>query len=107
MSEENVSITFVDRAGESTKVAAAVGQSLMTVATENMILGIDGDCGGGCACGTCRVFNDDALSALAQSPDDMEESLIEFVSDSGSPERLGCQINVTPEFEGLIIKVAC
>ena len=49
-------ITYLAPDGTEYIVEAAIGESLMTVALDNSIPGIDGDCGGECACGTCHVI---------------------------------------------------
>jgi len=37
---------------------AESGKTLMQNAIDNMVPGIDADCGGACACGTCHCFVD-------------------------------------------------
>lgn len=51
-------VTFVSHDGEKREAPLQAGQSLMQVATNNAIPGIDGDCGGEAACGTCHVVVD-------------------------------------------------
>ena len=51
-----VKITFVEHDGSTTEVDAEIGQSLMKAATYGEVPGISADCGGNCACGTCRVY---------------------------------------------------
>jgi len=47
-------ITFIDSAGTSRDVETKAGASIMEAAVQNMIPGIDADCGGACACATCQ-----------------------------------------------------
>ncbi|GAS90167.1 2Fe-2S ferredoxin [Mycolicibacterium brisbanense] len=49
-------VTFVSHDGEKYEAPLAEGQSLMQVAVNNAVPGIDGDCGGEAACGTCHVI---------------------------------------------------
>ncbi|WP_156502705.1 2Fe-2S iron-sulfur cluster-binding protein, partial [Oleiphilus sp. HI0067] len=49
-------ITLIEHDGTEHSLSYENGQSVMEVATENMVPGIDADCGGECACGTCHVF---------------------------------------------------
>ena len=49
-------IIFIDHAGERREVEAKNGASIMEVAVQNMVPGIDADCGGACACATCHVY---------------------------------------------------
>ena len=52
-------ITFVEHTGTEHLVEIDVNKSLMQLAIENGIPGIDADCGGACACGTCHVILDE------------------------------------------------
>ena len=54
-------VTFVSHDGEKHEAPLEEGSSLMQVATNNAIPGIDGDCGGEAACGTCHVVVDPAM----------------------------------------------
>ena len=49
-------ITFIEHDGTEHVVEFEAGASLMQIAVDNMIPGIDADCGGECACGTCHVI---------------------------------------------------
>ena len=49
-------VTFIAFDGRATDVQAPIGLSLMRAALDNNVRGIDGDCGGNCACATCHVF---------------------------------------------------
>lgn len=51
-------ITFIEHNGAAHVVEIAAGQTLMQTAVDNGIPGIDADCGGACACGTCHVIVD-------------------------------------------------
>ncbi len=102
----SVSFRYVDRDGVARNVQARVGDSLMEVATRNQVAGIDGDCGGNCACGTCHVrIEADQVRDIA-GPRRDETELLEFIGTS--PEagtRLGCQVVVTKELEGATVTV--
>ena len=51
-------VTFVAHDGEKHEAGLVEGRSLMQIATDNAVPGIDGDCGGETACGTCHVIVD-------------------------------------------------
>ena len=103
---EMVSFTYVDQAGEAHSVQAPVGDSLMKVATENLISGVEGDCGGSCACGTCRI-RIEGLDGELGGPGDDERDLLTFIDpDESGVHRLGCQIAVSRGFAGCKIIVA-
>ncbi len=103
---DRVELTFIDNQGVHDRVSAAVGETLMQVATFYGISGIDADCGGSCACGTCRVLLDQELLGQVPAADEDELAVLEFVTDGGSSARLGCQVVVTAAFHDLTIKVA-
>ncbi|AXQ30537.1 2Fe-2S ferredoxin [Solimonas sp. K1W22B-7] len=103
---KTVRIRYVDSAGCAHDISAAVGETLMSAATSHLIAGIGGDCGGNCACGTCRIRVDPIVARTARPPDLAEQELLQFL---GAPEaglRLGCQIAVTREFDGATVVVA-
>lgn len=103
--KEQVEITFVESSGAEKIVNARVGASLMSVATANMVEGIDADCGGCCACGTCRIYAETNIENLFDAPDDMESDMLEFAAEGDTSQRLGCQIIVNDRFDGARIKV--
>ena len=102
---ETVQLTYVDNAGVAKSVSATVGESLMQVATFHGISGIDADCGGSCACGTCRVFLDASLDGSIPAAEQDELDVLDFVTEEATTVRLGCQITVTPDFDGVSITV--
>jgi len=94
-------ITFIDHAGTERVVAARPGDTLKDVALDNDIPGIDADCGGVCACATCHVFIDEAYMAIVGPPGECEAPMLEFLDELRPNSRLSCQIEVTPELDGL------
>jgi 2Fe-2S ferredoxin len=63
-----VKVVYIDAEGAEQSVEAKVGQSVMEAAVKNGVTGIVGECGGQCACGTCKVFVDPAWRSLSASP---------------------------------------
>ncbi|MGB0382010.1 MAG: 2Fe-2S iron-sulfur cluster-binding protein, partial [Alphaproteobacteria bacterium] len=53
------SVKFISHEGQETTIEAAEGLSVMEVAVRNRVSGIEGDCGGACACSTCHVYVDE------------------------------------------------
>ena len=51
-----IKIRFVEEDGTLHNVESAPGDTLMYVAITNNVPGIDGDCGGNCACATCHMY---------------------------------------------------
>ncbi len=104
----NLKVTYTDVKGtERTFDNVDEGISLMEVAKANGVEGIYGDCGGGCACATCHVYVDPAWFEKTGGPDDIEFAMLDMVADvMKDNSRLGCQIKMKPELDGIAITVA-
>ena len=98
-------ITYIEHSGTSHTIDVRNGLSVMEGAVKNNIPGIDADCGGACACATCHVYVDDAWTAKTGSPSSMEESMLDFANDLQPNSRLSCQIKVTDELDGLVVRM--
>ena len=61
-------VTFIEHNGTVHEVDATNGVSLMRAATDNSVPGIDGDCGGHCACATCHVYIEARMAAPVRAP---------------------------------------
>jgi 2Fe-2S ferredoxin len=94
-------ITYVDHEGTERVVEATNGESVMEAAIKNSIPGIDADCGGACACATCHVYVDEAFMGKVGSPEDMEQSMLDFAENVQANSRLSCQISVGDDLDGL------
>lgn len=83
------------------------GASLMELGKQNDVAGIMGDCGGGCACATCHVYVDGDWFEKVGPPDDIEFAMLDMVADvMKDNSRLGCQIKMRPELDGIEVTVA-
>ena len=98
-------ITYIEHSGAEHTIEVKTGQSVMEGAVKNNIPGIDADCGGACACATCHVYVDDAWMAKTGARLAMEESMLDFAEDVQPNSRLSCQIKVTPELDGLVVRM--
>ncbi|MEM1289682.1 MAG: 2Fe-2S iron-sulfur cluster-binding protein [Pseudomonadota bacterium] len=96
-----VNIIYIEHGGTEHAVSADPGMTLMEVAVKNGIPGIDGDCGGACACATCHVYLDPAFNEAVDEPSAMEESMLDFASERRDTSRLSCQISVSDKIEGI------
>ncbi|EQA98550.1 2Fe-2S ferredoxin [Sphingobium wenxiniae] len=95
---------------DSPEVVAEVnaGESLMRVALDHGIPGIYGDCGGQCACATCHIYIDAAWIDRIGTPEpgSTEEALLEGApADVESNSRLACQVVLTDDLNGLVVRV--
>ncbi|WP_419816004.1 2Fe-2S iron-sulfur cluster-binding protein [Glacieibacterium sp.] len=97
-------VTFIAADGGVRTVDAPVGHSVMEAAIDNGVPGIDGDCGGNCACATCHVHVDAAWLAFTGSRSDMEESMLDFAEGLAPDSRLACQIDLSDALDGLIVR---
>ena len=98
-------IKYIEHSGKEHEVEVPAGWSVMEGAVKNLIPGIDADCGGACACATCHVFVDQAWLAKLPKKEDMEETMLDFAPDMATNSRLSCQIKVTPELDGLVVRM--
>ena len=98
-------ITYVSHDGEETTLDVGSGLTVMEGAVKDGIQGIDADCGGGCACATCHVYVDDAWTEQPGEPAPMEEDMLDFGYDVRPNSRLSCQIKVTDELDGLVVRI--
>ncbi len=98
-------ITLVEFNGTDHTIDAQPGKSLMMNAIDNGIPGIDADCGGACACGTCHVFVDPEWLAATGASDAMEEAMLSMRPDREPQSRLSCQIEVTDAMDGMVVRM--
>ena len=98
-------ITYIEFNGAEHVVDVKTGLSVMEGAVKNNIPGIDADCGGACACATCHVYVDEAWKDKTGSQSAMEESMLDFAENVEPNSRLSCQIKVTDEIDGLVVRM--
>src|SRR5687768_4792920 len=72
-------VTFITFAGERHVVIVPTGTTLMRAATDHGVPGIDGDCGGQCACATCHCFVESPWAAQLGERSARESEMLEFV----------------------------
>jgi 2Fe-2S ferredoxin len=98
-------ITFIQPDGAEQTVDGEPGLTVMETAKMNLIEGIEAECGGACACATCHVYVDEAWKEKTGAPSQMEEDMLDFAYDVRPTSRLSCQIRVTPELDGLVVRI--
>ena len=96
-------INFVDSDGTNREVETKNGTSVMEAAVQNMIPGIDADCGGACACATCHVYVSNDWMRKLKAKDDMEDSMLDFAEDVQENSRLSCQILMNDQLDGITV----
>ena len=76
----------------------------MEAAVSNLVPGIDGDCGGACACATCHVYvATDWLGRVGEMSSD-ERAMLSFSGDVKEGSRLACQIKLSKEMSGIQVQ---
>jgi len=98
-------ITFTEPGGGRREIDAPVGISLMEAARRHGIQGVVAQCGGACACATCHVYIDPCWIARLEPPEDMEQGMLESAWEPRGNSRLSCQIQLTPDLDGLEVTV--
>ncbi len=100
-----VQITYIESNGTTHIIDVEPGSSVMQAATGNCVPGIVAECGGNCACGTCCVYVDEGWREKTGRPSDMENATMEIRDDPTPGRRLSCQVEVTEELDGLIVRI--
>ncbi len=99
-------ITFIENNGTEHNLDVEPGVSVMEVAIQNNIDGIDAECGGSCMCATCHCFIDETFLNKLPEVDETENDLLDCTSESRqSNSRLSCQLELTTEMDGLIVRL--
>ena len=98
-------ITYIEFDGTAHEVEGETGVSVMQNAMNNLVPGIDADCGGQCSCATCHVIVDDAWTAKVGTPEGMEESMLDLNPERQQNSRLSCQIEMSDDLDGLVVRL--
>ena len=98
-------ITFISPDGTNRTVDAENGATVMETAIKNGVPGIEAECGGACACATCHCYVDEAWLDKTGEKSAMEESMLDFAANVEPNSRLSCQIKVSDELDGLIVRL--
>ena len=98
-------VTYIEHNGKSHEIEVAKGLTVMEGAVQNNIPGIDADCGGSCACATCHVYVDQKWFNKLPNKESSEEDMLDMAFESNKFSRLTCQLTVTDELDGLVVKM--
>lgn len=95
-------ITYIQPNGAEQTIEVAAGTTVMHAAIANDIDGIIGECGGSAMCATCHVYVDEAFADKLPETNSVESEMLDSVaSERRSNSRLGCQLVIGPELDGL------
>ncbi|KAI2465224.1 ferredoxin [Annulohypoxylon bovei var. microspora] len=102
---EELYVTFIDKDAKEHKLAVAEGDNLLDIAQAHD-LEMEGACGGSCACSTCHVIVvDEGFYEKMPEPEDDENDMLDLAFGLTETSRLGCQITMTKELDGLRVKL--
>jgi 2Fe-2S ferredoxin len=93
---------FIAPDGTRREVDAPLGHSVLEIAHDNDI-DIEGACEGTMACSTCHVVVDAAWFEKLPPRGEEEEDMLDLAVGLTPTSRLGCQIVITPELDGLTV----
>src|SRR5512134_2391897 len=96
-------MTFVSPDGTVRKeVDAPVGLSVLEIAHRNDI-DLEGACEGSLACSTCHVVVEPKWYDEVDDPSEEEEDMLDLAFGLTHTSRLGCQIKMTDDLDGLVV----
>lgn len=98
-------ITFITSDNETIILEGESG-SVMELAVENDISGIDGNCGGVCSCATCHVHVLPQYMDQVGEASEIETDMLEMDDNADEYSRLCCQILISDAINGVILRVA-
>jgi 2Fe-2S ferredoxin len=97
-------MTFVQKDGSRKEVDAADGLTVLDAARKNNIE-LEGACEGSLACSTCHVVVDPQWYDAIPAATDDEEDMLDLAFGLTKTSRLGCQICMKPELDGLVVSL--
>ncbi|KAI3830609.1 hypothetical protein MKX03_016441 [Papaver bracteatum] len=98
---KKISVIFIDKDGEETKIMVPIGMSMLEAAHENDIE-LEGACEGSLACSTCHVIvMDTHMYNKLDDPTDEENDMLDLAFGLTETSRLGCQVIAQPELDGI------
>ena len=98
-------VTFIAFDQTQREVQVPAGTTLMRAATDNRVDGIDGDCGGNCACATCHVYIHPDWVDRTGVRNAAEKEMLNLVSELRDNSRLACQITLDDRLDGLVVNL--
>ena len=97
-------MVFIERNGTRREVDAPIGLSVLEIAHRNDI-DIEGACEGSLACSTCHVIVDPDWYDLLKEASEDEDDMLDLAFNLTTTSRLGCQIIITEELDGLTVRL--
>ena len=80
--------------------------SVMQAALNHRVEGILGECGGNCMCATCHVYVDPSFLSLIPPATPNEKFMLSIAAEGpATNSRLSCQIKITEQLDGIVIRL--
>ncbi len=98
-------VKFITHDETEHEVHVTAGTTVMHAALDNGVPGILADCGGACSCATCHCYVDENWVEKVGSADEVEAQMLDFVMEPQPNSRLSCQIEVSDELDGLVVRL--
>jgi ferredoxin len=103
--ENMIKVTVIDREGKSHLLDAPTDMNMnMMEVCKAHELPVEGTCGGMALCASCQVYLESDTELPEQS--DAELAMLDQAFHVKENSRLGCQIRITEEIEGIIVRLA-
>ena len=97
-------MTFILKDGSRKEVEAPLGLSVLEIAHRNHV-DVEGACEGSLACSTCHVVVEGVWFDKLSPASEDEEDMLDLAFGLTHTSRLGCQIRMTDELDGLVVKL--
>ncbi len=102
-------ITVIDKDGNQKQIEADNGWSLMEILRDEGYDAIEGACGGSMACATCHMYIHpewaDKVASAGNEQTEEEEDMLDLAFDITEYSRLGCQIRMSDDLNGLVVAI--
>ena len=99
-----IKMTFIDANGMRHEVAVREGSSVLEVA-HTYGFELEGTCEGCMACSTCHVVVDEGWFPKLEKATEEEEDMLDLACEVRPTSRLGCQISMTSDLDGLVVSM--
>ena len=98
-------LTIIEHSGKEHHLEAEEGKSVMQAALDALVPGILADCGGSCSCATCHCYVEQEWLARLPQAEGAERDMLECALEPRDNSRLSCQLRVTPQTDGLVVRL--
>jgi ferredoxin len=103
--ENMIKVNIIDREGKAHELDAPtdMNMNIMEIC-KSYELPVEGTCGGMALCASCQVYLESDTSLPEQS--DAELAMLDQAFHVKDNSRLGCQIRITNEIDGITLRLA-